>query len=122
LHGIDILLFYILGAEKIITLDHEIHLKKELMISAIRCLSEILENIRIRFDQDIERLRYRLNRIKVNGSLEDLLGSCNIFAYNGIIPDISVIAANSVDLVYSESCLQRIPTHNLQKIFRIFQR
>lgn len=119
LSGVDILLFYMLGAHRIITLDHKIHLKKELMVSVIRCLYEKLDDVGIRFDQDVEKLQYRLDSIKTNGSLEDLLASCNIFAYSGIIPNIDIVGDNSVDLLYSESCLQRIPTPNLEKIFEI---
>ncbi len=78
LHGTDLILFYILGCNKIKTLDHISHLNKELMISVIQSLFEKLDNIAIRFGQDIQRLNEKYNRINTQGKLGDLLSSCNI--------------------------------------------
>jgi len=119
LQGVDILLFYTLGCRKIITLDHIIHLRKDLMIIAINSLRKRIEDISKRFDQHINSLKERMERVKIDGSLDDLLSSCNIFAYDGIVPNLDDIGHKSVDFFYSESCLQRIPFRNLKKIFEV---
>jgi hypothetical protein len=119
LQGVDILLFYILGCSKIITLDHIMHLRKDLMTLAVDSLKKRLGDISKRFNQNVIALKERIGRIKTDGSLNDLLSSCKIFAYNGVVPKLENIGNKSVDIFYSESCLQRIPMQNLNKIFEV---
>ncbi len=66
------------NCNKIKTLDHISHLNKGLMISVVQSLFEKLDNIAIRFGQDIQRLNEKYNRINTQGKLGDLLSSCNI--------------------------------------------
>jgi hypothetical protein len=114
-HGIDCLVFYALGAEAIYTFDHVLHLENDIMAAGIDPLRGKLEDISATFDIDKGEMADRLDTIRIDGSLQDMLASCNIHYHQYPIQDAG-IHPGSIDLFFSESVLQRIPTDHLRQI------
>lgn len=113
-HGVDCLVFYMLGAKSIHTFDHVLHLEKDVMVSAIEPLGRMLGDISATLGVDKEEMAGRLYRIKTEGTRADLLDSCNV-EYHRYPIDEARLEPGSVDLFFSESVLQRIPTGQLKR-------
>ena len=121
-HGIDLVIFYLLGAEQIITIDHHTHLTFEYLASSINSLysdPEVIEELR---KQGLDEIRLSKLQESVSQavSLEDLLMI--------LLTDYRIITSREysdlnldgpVDLFYSESILQRIPIPHLEDLFRV---
>jgi len=114
-HGVDCLVYYVLGAEAIYTFDHVLHLEKDIMASALGPLRDKLQDIANKFEIDMGAMIDRIGRVDTGGTLADLLISCNIeyFKYPIHAADLE---PGSVDLFFSESVLQRIPTDQLKRV------
>jgi len=100
-------------------LDHISHLKRSLFTLNITAVKDKLSDISNRFSIDINVIKERYKIMNKNGSLREILASCNIEVYEGIVPNLAKLKPNSIDLFYSESCLQRISIGDLNKIFGI---
>jgi hypothetical protein len=114
-HGIDCLIFYVLGAEAIYTFDHVLHLEKDIMASAIEPLLGRLDDISAEFEVDKSKMVTRIEDIVTDGSLEDMLSSCNTMYFKYPIHEAG-LNPESIDLFFSESVLQRIPIDHLKQV------
>jgi hypothetical protein len=114
-HGIDCLILYVLGAEAIYTFDHVLHLEKDIMASAIEPLRGRLDEISVKFEVDKGEMSERIEKIVTDGSLEDMLSSCNTKYFKYPIHEAG-LKPESIDLFFSESVLQRIPVDHLKQI------
>jgi len=119
-HGIDLLLFYLTGAKSITTIDHFEHLNlSELNIS----IDNILEFDYSRFIHQSVIKEDRLSHLKMIRKIEystinEILKKLNInylvLDYNNL-EDLSSKLKN-VDILYSESVLQRLEHGHLHKL------
>ncbi len=121
-HGIDLVIFYLLGAEQIITIDHHTHLTYEYLTSSINSLfsyPEVIEELRNQ-SLDENRLSILKETVNIANSLDDLLKI--------LLTEYRIITSREykdlvfdglVDLFYSESILQRIPIQHLEDLFGV---
>jgi hypothetical protein len=114
-HGVDCIVYYTLGAKSICTFDHVLHLEKDVMASAVEPLRSKLDDMSEKLDLDKDRMAGRLNDIKTDGTLADLLTSCKVNYFKYPIHSAG-LEPGSVDLFFSESVLQRIPTNKLKQV------
>jgi len=114
-HGIDCLVSYVLGAKAIYTFDHVLHLEKDIMASGIEPLLDKLDSISEKFGIDKSTMTDRIESIKTDGSLDDLLASCNTNYFKYPIENAN-LEPGTIDLFFSESVLQRIPTGQLRQV------
>jgi hypothetical protein len=114
-HGVDCLLFYLMGAGAIYTFDHVLHLEKDIMAGALKPLREKLGDIARTLDVDAGLLEERIGKVKTDGTLWELLRSCNVRYFRYPIRSAN-LEPGSVDLFYSESVFQRIPAEQLKDV------
>lgn len=121
-HGIDLVLFFLGGARRIYTIDRYSFLTESELTRTTERLCELVEEGGISSDgrslldpDRVARLEILVQRDTVSGSLFDELNIQPIVEPTEQWPCIFV-PRQSVDLFYSESVLQRIPTKELNHI------
>lgn len=121
-HGIDLLLFFVLGAEKITALDQNRNLTLAPLLSQIPHFQdpECLRRLRaLKFSED--RLKALLSAENNFETLDDLLAFMNVSylvehsSGYGRLP----IEHGSIDLFFSESVIHRIPTKHLEQLMSL---
>lgn len=119
--GIDLLLFHLLGAKHIHTIDHGKLLSFDFLIYLIQFFKEqnLIERITILGDRSAILRRWeRIILLHENGfiSLQQLLDTLGVTYYvcKSCNPTHLNILPHSIDLFYSASVLQRIPKVDLQ--------
>jgi len=115
-HGIDLIIFYLLGVKKIYTIDRFQHLSLDNLLNQIKSF----EQVGYLKEQRLNNRYCDLIEIAHNSdSLKSFLTSINC-EYLIIKPkaygDMSF--SEPIDLFYSESVLQRIPEHNLNVLLK----
>ena len=122
-HGVDLVIFHLLGAKTIITIDHHAHLTHDNLVLSIKALFE---------NKDV------LSRLTTLGGLPERISSLEAQiaqpdSLTALLKLLSVdykivtsaqyknlaIEHESVDLFYSYSVLQRIPEPHLQDLLRV---
>ena len=126
-HGVDLLIFFCLGVQKIITVDHHRHLTFKSLASSAKALND--ENIIEAFhslcprSELIENIARLEKIVRQASTLSDVLEELSV-AYI-IMPSREyknfTIEANNIDLIYSESVLQRIPERHIRDFFQSIQ-
>lgn len=121
-HGVDIILFHLLGAEQITTVDHWPHLSLEsirVQIETIDAKRGLLDfEVLGRKEEIYDRLDTLARAATDSNVLSELLNSMDV-SYE-IVKRCDVTNVNlpneSIDLFYTESVLQRIPERTLTRI------
>lgn len=121
-HGIDIIIFFLLGAKQIFTLDHNDHLKHTNFLSQIKMLDKhgLIEKLLDRFPGEGIGTRWTnlIDRARRTTDLETLLHSMNIKYHvhrQYVNPDRFDLPEHGLDIFYSNSVLQRIPKEKLDR-------
>ena len=119
-HAIDLILFYLVGSQKIYTVDHHLHLNDHTLREVLRVLFDdglwsnkiIAESVNPVLRERVERLMALKEQ---NITVELFLNTINVKFFKSkscLVINIKEIV--DVDLFYTESVLQRIPTKDLQ--------
>ncbi len=121
-HGIDLVIFYLLGARNIITIDHHPHLTLANIVSSIAFLKNP-ECIRCLGELALVPERVSLLEASViqASSLSELLKLLAIDYRIVASAEYKHLTINQrpVHFFYSESVLQRIPEKHLQDLFHV---
>lgn len=117
-HGIDLMIAYLIGFNKIYTVDINNHIQLKWSKSA---------GVFLQFQEEFEKLfgieknefEIKISTIRSSASLDEFLYniSCTYLNFNELQPGFS--NGNKIDLLYSESNLQRIPLNQILNIFTI---
>jgi hypothetical protein len=113
-HGIDLIIFYLLGAKKIYTIDRYPYLTIDNLKKSIVKFDQLSQY----HDEIIKkRYAYLLKILKKSNSLKSFLYKINC-EYLIKKPDeySDLFFQEPIDLFYSESVLQRIPEKNLDSL------
>lgn len=120
-HGVDLIIFFLLGARQITTVDHHQYLTLDGIRASVRYFKEskCLRRLEMLNFQE-ERWEFLKTKCTQTNSLTDLLNLLNV---KYIISDSSnfgdlPVEPDSIDLFYSESVLQRIPGDHLQRFMK----
>lgn len=118
-HAVDLILFYLFGAEKIFTIDHHCHLDIKVISRVLKVITN--ENFIDKSEiEDISLWNKRIQNLK-NIANEDLTLAVFLETIHGQffkrtsadITDISL--SDKINLWYSESVLHRIPVNSLEE-------
>jgi hypothetical protein len=120
-HGIDLILFYINGADCIVSFDHVQHLNIDIIKKTIGYLRDNNDMIAGRLEINKSIVRSRINNLLLVNNLYSFCKMINASLYEGIVPDQEKFIDSKFDIVYSESCLQRIPLKQFKSILHILQ-
>lgn len=121
-HGIDLVIFYLLGAERILTIDHYHHLTLANMAATMGSVKdpECLNGLR-KLGLAEERLASLDESLGGSSTLEELLESLSI-EYR-IVPSSDYrdlqLEESSIDFFYSESVLHRLPERRLRDLLQV---
>lgn len=118
-HAVDIIVFYLLGAKRIFTVDHHCHLNPDYAkkVAGIMTNTDFLQNIEIADDIAPLLQADRLESLKAAqncATLDELLALLQVTfiqSKSSIIRDGQI--GEKVDLFYSESVIHRIPVNDL---------
>ena len=112
-HGIDCLIFYVLGAEAISTFDHVLHLEKDIMASAIEPLLGRLDDISAKFEVDKGEMVKRIEEI-VTYFFEDIR-----YKITGlIVPSMSLVGAYARQVMRSIPIVRNCHFHRFVTLYR----
>jgi len=121
-HGEDLLIFFCLGARKIITIDHYQHLTFKSVMNSAKALNDadVVKAFHSVYPSSvlIEKIAHLEQILGQANSLSDILEALSvsyIIMSSGEYKNFEI--EDSLDLVYSESVLQRIPERHLQDLF-----
>ncbi len=121
-HGIDLLIFYLLGTRKIITIDQFKHLSLANLIMQISYFEEPECLARLKQLNYSEKRLRDLRELKLQASsLEEFLerlGINYLIIHSSKYKELP-LKSNSIDLFYSESVLQRIPQKHLKELINV---
>jgi len=107
--------FYLAGAETIVTVDIYNHLRERALKRVLEILGGNLSAVSQAVGVDKREITERYRRIAKNGKLNEILHSCRIdYRAPTRLYDVGLPEA-SYDLFYSRSVLQRIPNNELKK-------
>lgn len=116
-HGIDLILFYLLGTNKVYTVDAKFSISG-LIFNTLPVIEPYLKKMATMFnvsERDIfsrwEKIKYK--REDVSGLLQCM--SVEFISIGQFLSESQL--SNKIDMFYSESTLQRIPLANLDKLF-----
>jgi len=117
-HGADLILFYLLGARRIVTIDHHSHLKLPFILEHVKYLRDAeVYNLLVEKGLLIDRLAY-LEKLAVSvATLNELLDGLNIQYEIVSSKNYKNLKFEKVDLFYSQSVLHRIPAFHLKDLF-----
>lgn len=121
-HGIDIILFHLLGAASVVTVDHWSHLRVEVVKDQIEGIYHAREELDFEILGQKEEFYNRLDDLRHKAAscpaLKDLLAVMGVSYRITKHSDVSKLnlVEKSVDLFYTESVLQRIPDKVLFRI------
>lgn len=116
-HLTDPLVFNVLGSSSIHTFDHIDWLRDELVFEALHAIGEQIPFIADRYDLDKNELWTRYQKLSQNDTLDDLLTNSTINHHVGKDATVSLVP-NEINLFYSCSTLQRIPTDGLKSLLK----
>ena len=122
-HGVDLVIFYLLGAKNIITIDHYPHLTLAYMVSTIETLlnnSDVVSRL-IELGLLPDRVSVLEASIAQASSLAELLKSLEIDYQIVTSAEYKylTIKQQPVDFFYSESILHRLPVKHLQDLLQV---
>jgi len=121
-HGLDLILFYLLGARKTITIDQHRNLTLDVMLSHLPAISQAKSIDLLSQIEPADQVAQRWQRLEKGaadcGRLEDLLDLLRVdYRIAKSASPIGLrIPPGSVDLYYSHSVLQRVAERDLRKI------
>lgn len=116
-HGVDLLLFYVCGAHRIITVDVHCGLDGQDMIQVLPFIRERFPLMAETLGLDVIQMEQQLERLAGLSSLDEILSAMNVTFISFADFASRCPASNAVDLFYSESNLQRIPKRLLKNMF-----
>ncbi len=122
-HGVDLVIFHLLGAKSIITIDHYPHLTYANLISTIETLlgnPQVLNRLR-GLNVSPDRISFLGESVGQTSSLTELLKLLAVdyqIVRSAWYKHLS-LRQQPIDFFYSESVLQRIPIQHLRDLFRI---
>ena len=118
-HGIDIVMFFLVGAKRIFTFDVMKQLTMEKLKITADAFSEHSEKIANTLGEMlVEDIESMVESVKSSESLEAALGKlrCKSYISENANPFKSEWNPEQIDLFYSESNIQRIPLDDFHKI------
>ena len=124
-HGIDLLIFYLLGANKIITIDHYAHLRIDVCLNAIKHFqnSEYLNLLlKLKYSENRMTQLMEISKRTINLNIKfflELMRIQYLIVSASEYKKLPIKKNYSIDLFYSESVLQRIPVKYLSDIIKI---
>lgn len=118
-HGIDLILFYLLGARKIYTVDIKFFGLFNLPL-AIKDTGKLLDLIISQFQLDKEITLKKFDLIKDETTVENILEIMNVefLTFKEILKN-KIKFSEKIDFFFSESNLQRIPLNQMDPLFNI---
>ena len=124
-HGIDLLIFYLLGANKIITIDHYAHLRIDVCLNAIKHFqnSEYLNLLlKLKYSENRMTQLMEISKRTINLNIKfflELMRIQYLIVSASEYKKLPIKKNYSIDLFYSESVLQRIPVKYLSDIMQM---
>ena len=117
-HGVDLILFYLLGANRIVTIDHHSHLKLPYIIKHIKSIrEEEVYSLLVEAGMLVDRLTHLEKLVNSVSTLEELLNGMGVEYIIVSSQNYNKLQLEDIDFFYSESVLQRIPTTHLEELF-----
>lgn len=117
-HGIDLILFYLLGAKKIYTVDVKFFGLLS-MPQAISDTEQLLDLIISQFHLERDDTNKKYDLIKNQTSVESILNIMNVEFLTFKEARVNKLdTSTKIDLFFSESNLQRIPLDQMNSLFK----
>jgi len=107
--AITAILFYLMGAKRCYTYDHQPHVRFSLVHQVINQIEKNIEEIHSITSIPKAMIIERLEQIKSANTLGELFGSANIFYFAPGDASQTGLPNGSVDLVYGYAVLEHIP-------------
>lgn len=116
------LLFYILGAEEVKTVDIKRHVRFSLVKKIIISIEFNLQLISERIGIPIEVLRIRLLHIKMANNINELCSLANIYYLAPYEPQLTDIPDQNVDIIFSHSVFEHISLPKIINLITVSKR
>ena len=109
---VDPIILYFLGAERVYTFDHITHVSEPAFRAALSQMPDHFSVMARCFDVTEAQLNDKYNCLSQTGSLSELVDELGITLLNYPV-ESAKIEAETIDIFFSESVLQRIPEGKL---------